>query len=432
MRGAMSIGRGFLVAVAVALGVIAAVAAFFGVAAVTDQLPLFVGAALGALVVVTLGITTLATLGLAPARARAQRIGVPLVTTLAVCFAASVTLFNPLPFTSPGAQPAPGMQYWDLPTGSRLAYVKVPAVGMPKATPIVYLHGGPGAPELRGDTQYFGRLAQDGYDVYLYDQIGAGNSPRLADVTRYTVARHVADLEAVRQQIGADQVILIGQSWGSTLAAAYLVAHGEHVAKTVFSSPGPVWLDEVETQGGANTGDRLTDAQRQRVNDVSSRPRAVFDALLFGTNPRAAHAFASDREMDAFFDAVLDRSKAAAFCDVNHPPDLPTSGTGYYVNRETFADGARVPDPRPALRSVQTPALVLKGGCDYVAWHYAEEYRTLLPNATLVYLPNAGHKAYYDQTEAYFASLHAFLLDNPPPIPPYTGMEPPPDYTGVR
>lgn len=428
----MGIGRSMLVAVAVVLGVVAATVAFFGVAAVTDQVIVFALAAVGALLVVTTGVTALAVLGLTSSRSRSLRIGVPLITTVAVVFVASAILFNPLPFTSPGAQPAPGMRYWDVPTGSRLAHVKVAAVGTPHATPIIYLHGGPGAPELNGDLSYFGRLAQDGYDVYLYDQIGAGNSPRLADVTQYTVARHVADLEAVRQVIGADKVILIGQSWGSTLAAAYLVAYGEHVAKVVFSSPGPVWLNEVVTQGGASTGERLTPAQRNRVNDVATRPRAVLDQILFAENPRAAHAFAGDSEMDAYFDAVLDGSKAAAFCDVSHPPNLPTSGTGFYVNKETFADGVRVPDPRPALRAVQTPALILKGGCDYVAWHYATEYRDLLPNAQLVYLPNAGHKAYYDQTEAYFASLRAFLLDQAPPLAPYIGSNLPPDYTGVR
>ena len=428
----LGVGRGILVVLAVVLGLVAAIVAFFGVAAVTDRVVVFALAALGALLAVTTGVVSLAVLGLTPSHARSIRIGVPLVTTIAVAFVASAILFTPLPFTSPGAQPAPGMRYWDLPTGSHLAYVKVAAVGAPKATPIIYLHGGPGAPELNGDLPYFGRLAQEGYDVYLYDQIGAGNFPRLVDVTQYTVERQVADLEAVRQVIGADEVILIGQSWGSTLAAAYLVAHGAHVAKVVFSSPGPVWLNEVVTQGGANTSDRLTPAQRNRVNDVATRPRAVLDQILFAENPRAAHAFAGDSEMDAYFDAVLDGSKAAAFCDVNHPPNLPTSGTGFYVNKETFADGVRVPDPRPALRAIQTPALILKGGCDYVAWHYAAEYRDLLPNAQLVYLPNAGHKAYYDQTEAYFASLRAFLLDQAPPLMPYTGSDPPSDYTGVR
>ncbi|MFJ9680327.1 alpha/beta fold hydrolase [Streptomyces sp. NPDC101194] len=34
----------------------------------------------------------------------------------------------------------------------------------------------------------------------------------------------------------ADRVILVGQSWGGALAAQYLAAHSEHVAKAVFAS----------------------------------------------------------------------------------------------------------------------------------------------------------------------------------------------------
>lgn len=38
-------------------------------------------------------------------------------------------------------------------------------------------------PDLRGDSEYFGRLARDGFDVYVYDEVGTGRSSRL--VARY-------------------------------------------------------------------------------------------------------------------------------------------------------------------------------------------------------------------------------------------------------
>ena len=75
----------------------------------------------------------------------------------------------------------------------------------------------------------------------------------------YTVARAVADVEAIRQQIEADKVFLIGHSWGSALAANYLAKYPDHVAKVVFYSPGPMWnfteeqehTDFSRTEGGA-------------------------------------------------------------------------------------------------------------------------------------------------------------------------------------
>ncbi len=431
MRVLALIGRAMLVAFAVLLGLAAAGAAFLGAATVVAAPALFTLAALVAFAATTFGGVAMATVGLPPVRATAARRGVTASAVLAVALAGGFTFAQPMTEPYRGASPVPGAGEWLLPTGSRLAYLRIPAQGTPTPTPIIYLHGGPGAPELGGDARFFGQLAADGHDVYLYDQIGAGLSPRLDDPTGYTVARHVADLEAVRGQIGAERVVLIGQSWGSTLAAAYMAAHPGRVERVVFSSPGPLWLGTLT--GGADITSRLTAPQRNRVEALATRPRALLVAVLAQVNPRAAHALAGDREMDAYLEGVLSRAAPGAFCDVNTNTTLPTDGTGYYANRVTVRD-ARTPgrDPRAALRTDRTPALVLKGSCDYVAWPYAREYRDTLPNAALVYLPGAGHKAYYDQPGAYLAALRAFLRDQPLPTPPYTDAEPPPDYTGAK
>jgi len=124
------------------------------------------------------------------------------------------------------------VRYWNLPTGSRLAYVHVPAQGAAKRTALLFLHGGPGAyqvSEFKRGRAWYASLAQRGFDVYVYDQTGSGLSARLNDPRAYTVARHVADLEAIRQTIGAARMILIGDSWGATLAANYIAAHPDRV-----------------------------------------------------------------------------------------------------------------------------------------------------------------------------------------------------------
>jgi proline iminopeptidase len=307
--------------------------------------------------------------------------------------------------------------------------VKVPAAGTPRPAPIVYLHGGPGVSELPEATAAFGRLAADGYDVYIYDQLGTGRSNRLVDPTGYALARNVADLEAARERIEAERVVLIGHSWGATLAAAYLAAHPARVARVVFSSPGALSL---RAYGTAGTGvvDRLPPAGRDRVNALLYQPRATTAWALAQINPRAAHAFAGDRELDARFDRVTSAATPGLFCDTSIAP-LPVTGTGFYANQVTLAD-ADAPDPRTALRVARVPALVVKGACDYLPWRFATEYRDTLPGAALVYLPGSGHQAYLDQPAAYFAAVRAFLRDEPPPLPPYNGDAPPPGYAGAR
>jgi len=164
-----------------------------------------------------------------------------------------------------------------------------------------------------------------------------------------------------------------------------------------------------------------------RCRHSSSSPGPSAWALT-QINPRAAHTFAGDRELDTRFDRIFALLAPGLFCNPKIAEEVPGSGTGFYANQITKS--AR--DLRPVLRSVQVPVLILKGSCDYVPWSDATEIRDNLPDARLVYLPGAGHQAYIEQTEPYFAAVRAFLLDQPLPVSPYTGTAPPPGYTGVR
>ncbi|MFF7153674.1 alpha/beta fold hydrolase [Streptomyces sp. NPDC008139] len=187
-----------------------------------------------------------------------------------------------------------------------------PAVGTPRPTPVVFLHGGPGTPS-EGIPTGGRELAADGFDVYSYDQVGAGRSTglsgysydqvgagrstRLFDVTGYTVARQVADLDAIRRTIGADRIIVVGQSWAGSPAAQYLLAHGTHVAKAVFTSPGALWGHEFPGSAAGDPWDHLTPAQRAARDRLDSKPRLIAASLLLQINARAAHALVGGGEL---------------------------------------------------------------------------------------------------------------------------------------
>jgi pimeloyl-ACP methyl ester carboxylesterase len=83
-------------------------------------------------------------------------------------------------------------------------------------------HGGPWVRQGPFDRDIYGSFAANGFRVFLYDPAGGGLSGFLPHLRDYSVARFVADLEAIRQKIGVDKMNLIGHSWGSTLAASYM------------------------------------------------------------------------------------------------------------------------------------------------------------------------------------------------------------------
>lgn len=60
-------------------------------------------------------------------------------------------------------------QFWDLPTGSKIGYTFIPAKGVKKPFPIIFLNGGPGGSITHSDIRLRSQLAYDGFDVYLYD-----------------------------------------------------------------------------------------------------------------------------------------------------------------------------------------------------------------------------------------------------------------------
>ncbi|MCK7500066.1 MAG: alpha/beta hydrolase [Comamonadaceae bacterium] len=129
------------------------------------------------------------------------------------------------------------------------------------------------------DRQFFERFAREGYDVYLYEQAGTGRSDPLRDLRDYTVQRNVDDLEAIRRTIGAERLILIGQSWGAVLAAHYAADHPQRVAKLIFPSPGPM----------RHADQRTIDASRTAAARADMTPplRVMAARLLRGGQPGA-------------------------------------------------------------------------------------------------------------------------------------------------
>ena len=263
---------------------------------------------------------------------------------------------------------------------------------------------------MAGDAAFFGRLTELGHDVYVYDQLGAGRSTRLSDPTGYGIERDVADLEAVRLAIGADSLVLVGHSYGGALAAHYLAAHPDRVARMVLSSPGA--LDPTDTSGArASTG--LGAERSLRLYAATLSPRALLGYTLLQVDPVAAHAVMGDPEADARNDAILTVAEPALHCTAEQGTG-PVQGSGFYaLQYPQSASAPQRPDVRPALTGLRVPVLLVKGSCDYLSWSSVEDYRRTLPDTTLVYLDGAGHNTYEDRPAEVLGAVRSFLTGQP-------------------
>lgn len=342
-------------------------------------------------------------------------VGVCASLTVVAALTAQHTIFDRFP--SVPAEPDPvGVQYWTIPDG-RLAYYHLAAIANSGAhAPVVFLHGGPGTPG-EGLPTGSQRLAVQGYDVYAYDQIGAGRSSRLPDVTEYTVEHAVEDLDQVRRAIGSEKMILIGRSWGGSLLAQYLARHPDRVERAVFVTPGTIWGGLNEDVGEPWTA--LDAASRREYDKLTSRMRSLLQSVLLEINPNAAHAFVPDIEADSWMRAVALTGRNAATC--SDRPQLPAHHNlqGFYSNQMLVRDFANVADPRPALLQTHVPALILAAQCDFIRWSVTRRYVDAIPGAVLIPVANAGHGIAEDQPELLARLITAFVTGQRLEIPPW-------------
>ena len=257
------------------------------------------------------------------------------------------------------------------------------------------------------------RLAEDSFDVYYYDQVGCGNSARLSDPREYSIRRHVQDLEAIRQALGAERIVLVGLSWGSTLAAQYCAAYPNRVAKVVFESPGHLWSGPYPNDSDAKEG-LLNPPQdrQQRIARLMRNPRIVFGSLLFRVNPQLTSRVAPEPELARFLGLLFGEiGNENAVCDPLRLPARPPLGLGAYAFMRVYNEYQRMSDPRAALSTNAVPALVIRGACEWLKPQVAQDYVQAFPNSTFTEIEKGGHLLFLEQPEAYLRTIRGFLLD---------------------
>jgi proline iminopeptidase len=389
----------------------------------TGNLTLLAAAALLTVLLVSMGASWLVAEGL-EASHRARFSGI--VGGLTTAAAAALLTFVALDAVDvpPSPEPLPGTAYWELATGSRIAYYHHPASGAPVEAPLVYLHDGPGLAVLGPERAFYRQLADLGFDVYLYDRVGTGRSGHLTRVEDYGLDRDIADLDAIRGELGVHEMVLIGQGAGAELAARYLSRYPERVRRAALVSPTslseePIFPNYARTASPTGPGAVL-------------EPRLLLAAALTPYGPRAAQNLASQEEMRVLLERSFDPRTWVCAADADQAPRIEHPGFNAYVEIRTEITARALPDPRPRLADNLTPSLVLAAECDYVPWDVIRQYQEALLNETVVYIEGAGHMIQLTQAELMSDVIDAFLTDAPLPVDPYEGPGNPRPPVGPR
>ncbi len=263
--------------------------------------------------------------------------------------------------------------------------------GNPAGIPALFLHGGPGSGSHPEHRRLFDPAA---YRIVIYDQRGAGRSTPHGETRRNTAALLIADIERLRERLSIDHWLVLGGSWGSTLALAYAQAHPSHclglILRGIFLAR-PQEIDWFMRGMGtifpeawrafaahipANERDDLLGAYQRRLRDA--------DPAVHGPAARAWSLYEGSC-------ATLrpDSEALSLFQD-----DAVALGMGrieahYFANETYFAEHPLL-DGVDAIRHI--PTTIIQGRYDIVCPIVtADELARAWPQARYEIVPDAGH-----------------------------------------
>lgn len=144
-------------------------------------------------------------------------------------------------------------------------------------TPILGIHGAGSSAVFWEDAA--GRLAERGRAI-VYDRRGCTRSERPDPYDVTTVQAHADDALGLLRELGAEQAILIGRSYGGTVALDVAIRHPDAVLGLAVLEAGPIglspeydaWFEELRRRVEDTAAERGADAVGETVL------RAVFGA----------------------------------------------------------------------------------------------------------------------------------------------------------
>jgi proline iminopeptidase len=120
----------------------------------------------------------------------------------------------------------------------------VESVGREGGVPAVYLHGGPGSGCQPDHRRLFD---PERFHAVLFDQRGCGRSTPKRSREANTLPHLIADLETIRARFGFERWMVVGGSWGATLALAYAETHPQRVSGLVLRATFLGTHEEIES-----------------------------------------------------------------------------------------------------------------------------------------------------------------------------------------
>ncbi len=292
-----------------------------------------------------------------------------------------------------------------LPTGDG-HLLHVAQYGKADGLPAVVLHGGPGSGTQPSVLEWFDLSRQR---VVLFDQRGAGRSQPHGSLINNDSPGLVADLELIRERLGIRQWMVVGGSWGATLALLYARLHAGRISAMVLrgsflaSDRELHWffqsLRAMVPQGWAHMTAGWDETAREQVlrtlaaSLLQGETAEATDAALRWGRYEAAVMQAMSGKLEAVTDGAKDTAKdtGAGAADAAAARQLNKYRLqAHYLTQGCFTSDSELTEATRALQGV--PVTLVHGTHDLICPpENAMRLKQAMPHATLQWVANGGH-----------------------------------------
>jgi len=247
----------------------------------------------------------------------------------------------------------------------------------------------------------FAQLAR-GRKLVFYDMRNRGRSDRVTDSTRITLQHDLRDLEAVRRQVQAERVSLIGWSYLGLMVMRYAVEHPERIERVIQIGPiprqyGTEYPASLRASDSIPVPDSTTRAMLTQMHQAGlprrdpqaycEREYQILRVRLVG-NPKVAGRVPDLCAMPNEWPTVLDRHFRWLFRSIQREDD---AGWGSYAQ-------------------LTAPVLTIHGTQDRNApYGGGREWAARLPDGRLLTVPGGGHMVWLDAPQVVFPAIDTFL-----------------------
>jgi proline iminopeptidase len=267
------------------------------------------------------------------------------------------------------------------------------AFGNPDGPVLLVLHGGPGV-DYRSMLP-LRALADDGYRVVFWDQRGAGLSARVSPDT-IDLDVYLEDLRQMIERYAPTQpVVLIGHSWGSMYATAFIDRYGDYggrIRGAVHSEPGGFTLAQLNAfldryiASMSLTGEQLNDAMwTGKFISAADHERADYMQMLFSM-----------------------RGVPSEHKDPKNPS--PSWRCGAAVSKRMLEIAQEGFDWTKNLGAFQHEVLFLRGDLNTAATaEQQQELAAAYPMSHIITMNHVGHEMIWEQPDEYIAHVRTYL-----------------------